>query len=78
MQSITAMAHLKACVLFFMDVSETCGYSLETQMKLFEGIKPLFNNKSHLLILTKADLKKPELQESDDKANLEAFIARNN
>jgi len=77
MQSITAMAHLKACVLFFMDVSETCGYSLETQMKLFEGIKPLFNNKSHLLILTKSDLKKPEHLESDAKADLEAFITRN-
>lgn len=60
MQSITALAHLKACITFFMDISETCGYSLETQMNLFEGIKPLFANKPHLLILTKTDLKKVE------------------
>lgn len=58
MQSITAMAHLKACILFFIDVSETCGYSLQTQMNLFEGIKPLFQNKTHLLVLTKTDLRK--------------------
>lgn len=77
MQSITAMAHLKACVLFFMDLSETCGYSLQTQMNLFEGIKPLFNNKSHLLILTKSDLKKPEQLNSDVKADLENFITKN-
>ncbi len=26
MQSVTAMAHLRACVLFFIDLSEQCGY----------------------------------------------------
>lgn len=31
MQSITAMAHLKACVLYFMDLSEQCGYTIEAQ-----------------------------------------------
>jgi len=61
-----------------MDLSETCGYSLQTQMNLFEGIKPLFNNKSHLLILTKSDLKKPEQLNSDVKADLENFITKNN
>ena len=28
MQAITALAHLKACVLFFFDPSETCGYTI--------------------------------------------------
>lgn len=32
MQSITALAHLKACVLYFMDLSEQCGYSVEAQV----------------------------------------------
>lgn len=77
MQSITAMAHLKACILFFIDVSETCGYSLEKQMTLFEGIKPLFVNKPHLLILTKTDLKKVENLEPEQKTCLEEFIKRN-
>ena len=71
------MAHLKACVLFFIDVSETCGYTLQTQMALFEGIKPLFSSKPHLLILTKTDLKKPEDLEPEQKLELETFIERN-
>ena len=33
MQSITAMAHLKSCVLYFMDLSEQCGYSVEAQVR---------------------------------------------
>ncbi len=32
MQSITALAHLKSCVLYFMDLSEQCGYSIEAQV----------------------------------------------
>lgn len=32
MQSITAIAHLKACVLYFMDLSEQCGYTIEAQV----------------------------------------------
>jgi nucleolar GTP-binding protein len=29
MQSITALAHLNACILYFIDISETCGYTIE-------------------------------------------------
>src|SRR6266851_2936270 len=32
MQSITALAHLKTCVLYFMDLSEQCGYTVEAQV----------------------------------------------
>ena len=32
MQSITALAHLKCCVLYFMDLSEQCGYTIEAQV----------------------------------------------
>lgn len=32
MQSITALAHLKSCVLYFMDLSEQCGYTIEAQV----------------------------------------------
>jgi len=78
MQSITALAHLKACILFFIDISETCGYSLETQMALFEGIKPLFLAKPHLLILTKTDLKKVSDLSEENQDMLKNFIAKNN
>lgn len=56
MQAITALAHLRACVLYFMDISEQCGHSLEEQVKLFESIKPLFTNKPLILAINKIDI----------------------
>ncbi|VDB84898.1 unnamed protein product [Peniophora sp. CBMAI 1063] len=56
MQSITALAHLKACVLYFMDLSEQCGYSVEAQCKLFHSIKPLFAGKPVMLVINKIDV----------------------
>ena len=32
MQSITALAHLRSCILYFMDLSEQCGYTVEAQV----------------------------------------------
>ncbi|KAI8324407.1 P-loop containing nucleoside triphosphate hydrolase protein [Martensiomyces pterosporus] len=55
MQSITALAHLRASVLFFIDLSEQCGYSVADQMSLFNSIKPLFANKPTLLVVSKID-----------------------
>jgi GTP1/Obg family GTP-binding protein len=45
MQAITALAHLRACVLFIMDPSGQCGHNIEDQVHLFESVKPLFANK---------------------------------
>lgn len=45
MQAVTALAHLRAAVLYFLDVSEQCGHSLEEQVSLYNSIKPLFSNK---------------------------------
>ncbi|KAK2464361.1 hypothetical protein APHAL10511_003818 [Amanita phalloides] len=56
MQSITALAHLKAAVLYFMDLSEQCGYTVEAQCKLFHSIKPLFANKPTLVVANKTDV----------------------
>lgn len=64
MQAVTALAHLKACVLFFIDISETCGYPLETQISLFNNIRPLFEGKPVILVQTKTDLiKENEVRE---------------
>lgn len=56
MQSITALAHLKAAILFMVDVSETCGHSLVEQLELFENLKPLFVKKPVVVTLNKIDL----------------------
>lgn len=56
MTAITALAHIYCAVLFFIDVSESCGYSIEQQVALFESIKPLFKDKPTLVVLNKIDL----------------------
>lgn len=56
MQSVTAMAHLRSAILYFMDLSERCGYTIEAQVKLFHSIKPLFAGKPTLLVINKIDV----------------------
>lgn len=56
MQAITALAHLQCCVLYFLDISEQCGYPLDQQIKLFESIKPLFTNKEVIIVANKTDV----------------------
>jgi len=58
MQAVTALAHLRACVLYFLDLSEQCGHTLDEQIKLFESIRPLFTNKPLLLVANKIDIVK--------------------
>lgn len=60
MQAVTALAHLRAAVLYFIDPSEQCGHSIEEQISLFESIKPLFTNKPLIVVLNKMDVIKPE------------------
>uniref|UniRef100_A0A1I7TQ90 Nucleolar GTP-binding protein 1 n=1 Tax=Caenorhabditis tropicalis TaxID=1561998 RepID=A0A1I7TQ90_9PELO len=57
MQAVTALAHLKASVLFMMDVSEQCDRTIEEQLHLFESIRPLFANKPVLIGLNKVDIR---------------------
>jgi len=71
MQAITALAHLRAAVLYFMDPSEQCGYTLENQKSLFDSIKPLFANKPLLVVANKSDV----LQRSELSPDKEAVLA---
>lgn len=56
MCAITALAHLQCTVMYFLDLSEMCGYTIDQQMELFNNIKPLFANKALLLVFSKSDL----------------------
>ena len=56
MQAITALAHLQCCVLYFLDISEQCGYPIDQQLKLFESIRPLFANKQVVVVANKTDV----------------------
>ncbi|KAK9760532.1 Nucleolar GTP-binding protein 1, partial [Basidiobolus ranarum] len=74
MQSITALAHLRACIMFFMDLSEQCGYSVADQCKLYHNIKPLFANKPTILVVNKIDICRPEDLKESDQALLQEII----
>ncbi|KAM0681020.1 Nucleolar GTP-binding protein 1 [Glugoides intestinalis] len=57
MLTITALAHLKSAVLFFMDLSEECGYSITEQISLYNSLSPLLSSQI-LIVLSKCDILK--------------------
>jgi nucleolar GTP-binding protein len=60
---------LNAAILFLLDISETCGYTIQQQIDLFSSIKPLFQAKPLVIVLTKSDLTKlGELEPESRKA----------
>jgi nucleolar GTP-binding protein len=74
MQSITAIAHLRSAVLYFMDLSEHCGYSVTAQIALFNSIRPLFSNKLVFVIINKTDLMKPEDLDVETQEKLQSMV----
>mmetsp|Transcript_77538 Transcript_77538/g.146305 ORF Transcript_77538/g.146305 Transcript_77538/m.146305 type:complete len:643 (-) Transcript_77538:48-1976(-) len=73
MTAITALAHLPAAVLFFVDISEMCGYPLATQVALFHSIKPLFRNRPLLIVLNKIDLRKLDELSPEERKLIEGM-----
>jgi len=75
MQSVTALAHLRSCVLYFMDLSGECGYTVAQQVQLFNNIRPLFANKVTFLALNKIDRCGLTDLDSETRALLESILA---
>eukprot|EP01123_Difflugia_compressa_P003697 TRINITY_DN1498_c0_g1_i1.p1 TRINITY_DN1498_c0_g1~~TRINITY_DN1498_c0_g1_i1.p1 ORF type:complete len:651 (+),score=146.16 TRINITY_DN1498_c0_g1_i1:204-2156(+) len=74
MQAITALAHLRATILYFIDISEQCGETIEQQVALFESIKPLFANKPVLIVMTKTDIIKPDDLKLEDQQRIQSIM----
>jgi nucleolar GTP-binding protein len=66
MCSITALAHLRAAILFFLDISGSCGYTIAQQAALFQSIKSLFLNKPLIVVCNKTDLQPLDGLSEDD------------
>ncbi|GAB0489555.1 hypothetical protein MMPV_000779 [Pyropia vietnamensis] len=75
MQSITALAHLRAAVLFFVDPSESCGYTLKQQHSLFRNVAPLFATKPLIVVANKTDLGWEQELTPDTEALLADFTS---
>jgi len=78
MQAIIALAHLTCSVLYFCDISEHCGYSIEQQCSLFKSIKPLFANKQLILVVNKVDEQPWETLDPEKKEMIEALAKDSN
>ena len=76
MQGITALAHLRAAVLFVLDISETCGHTVAQQLALFDSIRPLFAGKPLVVALNKVDLVREAALPADARALLDALRAQ--
>lgn len=77
MQSITAIAHLRSACLYFMDLSEQCGYSVDAQINLFNSIRPLFANKLVFIVVNKTDVTKPEDLSPELQQRLSDLVSQN-
>lgn len=57
-QAISALSHLADVIIFLLDPSETCGYSLDHQYNLLEDLKSMFNKSDFIIVENKKDIKK--------------------
>ena len=73
MQAVTALAHLQCSVLYFVDLSETCGWSIQQQADLFNNIRPLFLNKPLVIVCNKTDLQPAGTLPPEKRRILEAM-----
>lgn len=75
MQSITALAHLRAVVLYVVDFSEQCGYSIQQQLDLYSSIKPLFVKKPVFIINNKTDVMTHNQLPPETKSYVDEFLS---
>ena len=78
MQAITALAHLTCSVLYFVDISEQCGYTIEQQCSLFRSIQPLFANKQLIIVVNKVDIQPWETLSKEKKDMVNALSESSN
>lgn len=76
MLTITALAHLKSAVLFFMDLSASCGHSMAEQIALYDSLAPLLSQQI-LIVFSKSDLLRLEAVQNgceQSHCQLRAFL----
>jgi len=59
-QAIAALTHLADLIVFVLDASETCGYSIKDQMHLLAQMEEMFRDSSLVVVENKADFNKTD------------------
>lgn len=60
--------------MYFMDLSEQCGYTVTSQIQLFKSIKPLFSNKLVFIVINKIDVTRMEDLDAELQAELQSLL----
>jgi nucleolar GTP-binding protein len=60
LQAIIALKNLGGGIVFLIDPSETCGYSLDYQLNVLRSVKEMFKEKPMVVALTKVDIASEE------------------
>lgn len=74
MQSVTALAHLRSVILYLVDFSEQCGYTIEKQLELYNSIKPLFAKKPVFIVNNKIDVKSLNTLPDETRQQIQIFL----
>ncbi|XP_076065536.1 GTP-binding protein 4-like [Oratosquilla oratoria] len=74
LQAITALAHIRSAVIFFIDISELCEVPIAQQMRIYESIKPLFANKPLIVACNKVDVITLEELASEKRELISALV----
>ena len=56
-QAIAALRHLADVIVFLLDSSESCGYSLQDQQRLLKELQTMFPDTSFIIVENKIDMK---------------------
>ena len=57
-QAIAALAHLANIIVYLIDPSETCGYSVDDQKNLLSQLKKMFKKSFCIVVENKSDMLK--------------------
>lgn len=61
-QAISALTHLADIIVFILDPSETCGYSIKDQKNLLKQVQEMFSYSFFIIVENKTDFKKSKLK----------------
>jgi nucleolar GTP-binding protein len=59
-QAVAALTHLADIIIFLIDPTETCGYSLDDQVHLLSQLKNMFVDSSFIIVENKSDISKAD------------------
>ncbi len=72
-KAISALRHLADAIIFMIDPSETCGFSIKNQLSLLREVRDTFPEKPIVVVLNKADLAEEKIV-NELKGNLNCLV----